>query len=112
MVNSNHRSLSKFENWVIQYEDFVDSLEEGYSMGIYEYTNDISCRNSIEEDKENEDIQLMWQRVEKADSKLKKLLIPINICIYGEYSEERFWLWGYPPNSPELLMDLKERFNI
>jgi hypothetical protein len=102
-----HRELSRYERWVSSYEGFVNSLAEGYDMCIYEYTNDLSCRQRLEDARSNPQVQQIWARVERADALLRDILKPTKECIHGSYPREYFWFWGYPPGSPELESDLK-----
>ena len=107
MTNFTHRELSKHERWVIAYEELVESLTDGFDMSIYEYTNDMSCRQRLEDERTEPGVQELWQRVELADTRLQEILRPTKCCIHGSYPPECFWYWGYPPNSPELESDLK-----
>jgi len=107
MINYTHREPSKYELWVIAYEEFVEELKEGYDMSIYEYTNDMSIRQFLEDNRKELKEQVFWQRIELADIRLKEILKPTKCCIHGIYPIEYFWYWGYPPNSPELESDLK-----
>jgi hypothetical protein len=108
MTDYSNQELSKYELLVSSYETFVGSLSDGYDMCIYEYTNDMSCRQILEEARLKPALVGLWSRVEVADSQLKNLLKPTKCCIHGTYPKESFWYWGYPPNSPELESDLRE----
>ena len=101
------RELTEFERLVSTYGVFVESVLDGYDMSIYEYTNDVSCRQRIEENKSDQEMRSMLTRVVAADEKLRNVLQPTSKCIHGEYSPQSFWYWGYPPNSPELEDDLR-----
>lgn len=101
MPGFSHRSLTESERWVSDYESFVAELIDGYSMGVYEYFNDLSCRDRLEEAKETPDVAAMWPRVEESDRALRKLLIPTKRCIYGDRPSSYFWHWGYPANCRE-----------
>jgi len=107
MSNFTFRELTRFEKWVVAYEGLVQQLGGGYSMCIYEYTNDLSCRQQLEDTRLESAVQELWQRVEVADSLLRQILRPTKRCIHGSYPRECFWYWGYPPNSPELESDLR-----
>ncbi len=76
-------------------------------MSIYEYVNDLACRQRIEDRKKEPATQALWPRIESADKGLQVILIPTKDCIHGSYPPSHFWYWGYPPNSPELEADLK-----
>jgi len=107
MSNFIFRELSRFEQWVAAYEGLVEQLGGGYSMSIYEYANDLSCRQQLEDARSEGAVQELWGRIEDADSRLRQILRPTKHCIHGSYPRECFWYWGYPPNSPELESDLK-----
>ena len=99
----------KPEDWITAYESLVADLENGYSMCIYEYTNDLACRNLLEEHREDPHVASLWTRVEATDAVLRQLLLPTMHCFHGDYPRSRFWYWGYPPCSPELEDDLRSR---
>ena len=107
MSNLSHRSPSQAEQWVAEYEALVASLPTGYDMSVYEYTNDISCRQTLEDERTGPGVQGLWQRVEIADSRLREILQPTQRCIHGSYPSSCFWYWGYPPDSPGLEDDLR-----
>ena len=107
MPDFNARDLSDVERWVSFYESFVDSVRDGYDMCIYEYTNDLSCRDQLERRRADTDVQAVWARVVAADTAFRKFLIPTKCAIYGDAPSDHFWFWGYPDGSAELEADLK-----
>lgn len=107
MNNFTFRELTRFEDSVVAYEGFVQQLGDGYAMCIYEYTNDLSCRQQLEDARLEAAVQELWSRVEAADSRLRQILRPTKRCIHGSHPQECFWYWGYPPDSPELETDLR-----
>jgi hypothetical protein len=107
MSEFTHRPLSETEQWASEYESLVAELPDGYSMSIYEYTNDFACRNRLEAAKDSPEVAAIWPRVESADATLKRLLLPTTRCIRGDHPRSSFWYWGYPPDSPSLEADLK-----
>jgi hypothetical protein len=107
MPNFIYRDLTNIERWVSDYESFVTEVADGYSMCIYEYTNDLGCRQLLEEHRSESEIQSIWRRVAAADTSLRAILRPTKKCIHGNYPDSWFWYWGCPPNSPELEGDLK-----
>ncbi|MGN6547517.1 MAG: hypothetical protein ACTHK7_20865 [Aureliella sp.] len=94
--------------WIASYEFLADTLGDGYEMCIYEYTNDMSCRELLHQYADHCIVRQYRDRIADADRKLKALLKPTNRCIHGDYPESHFWYWAYPPNSPELENDLRE----
>ncbi|MHC4458984.1 MAG: hypothetical protein ACYS0I_18235 [Planctomycetota bacterium] len=79
MTNFTSRELSKHERWVIAYEELVASLTDGFDMSIYEYTNDMSYRQRLEDERTEPGVQELWQRVELADSRLKRSCVQQNV---------------------------------
>ena len=94
--------------WVAQYESLASSLAGGYDMCIYEYTNDMSCRELLEQYADHPLVIRYRERIEVADETLKAILKPTKRCIHGDYPETHFWFWKYPPDSPGLEDDLRE----
>ena len=109
MPGFSQKPLTEPERWVSQYESFVAELRDGYSMSVYEYTNDLSCRDRLEAAKETPEVAAMWARVERSDDVLRGLLLPTKRGISGDRPRSQFWYWGYPPGSPELEADLRSR---
>lgn len=103
------RDATRHEQLVSAYEGLVASLDDGYDMSVYEYTNDLSCRDFLEEAREEPGVRELWSRVVAADERLRALLLPTLKCIHGRCPKEWFWYWGYPPNSPELENDLRSQ---
>ena len=100
----------KFEapRWIAAYESLADTLSDGFDKCIYEYTNDMTCRELLHQHFDHPIVREYKTRIVIADRKLRAILIPTNRCIHGDYPESHFWFWSYPPNSPELEKDLRE----
>jgi len=94
--------------WIAGYEFLADTLADGYDMCIYEYTNDMTCRELLHQYADHHVIREFEKRIAIADGRLKAILNPTKQCIHGDYPESHFWFWAYPPNSPELENDLRE----
>lgn len=107
MSDFTFRELTRFEECVVAYEGLVQELSGGYSLCVTEYTNDLACRQELEDARLESVVQGLWQRVEVADARLQQILLPTKRCLDGSYPRECFWYWGYPPNSPELESDLR-----
>lgn len=95
--------------WIAGYEFLADTLGDGYDMCIYEYTNDMSCRELLHRYADHPVIRQYELRIKVADDKLSAVLQRTKRCIHGDYPESHFWYWTYPPNSPELENDLRSR---
>jgi hypothetical protein len=92
---------------VLAYEAFVESLRSGYQGNLYEYSNDLGVRDLLENRRSERDVAVMWERVERGDETLRSTLRPTERPISGDPPASRFWWWGYPPESAELMEDLK-----
>lgn len=107
MIDFDYRDLANWERWGSDFEQFVAQISDGYSMSIYEYANDLGCRQLLEENRVKPEVQGVWNRVDKADDFLRPILIPTKRCFHGDNPRSWYWFWGYPPNSPELEDDLR-----
>jgi len=56
LIEFTHRTPNDAERLVSDYETFVIDLATGYGMSVYEYANDLFCRQSIEESKTSPEI--------------------------------------------------------
>ena len=108
MSMSNHNLEIEAPRWLAFWSDAPDALAEGYDMCIYEYTNDMSARELIEQHRDHPLIQMQSSEIERIDNRLISILRPTKKCIHGDYPKSHFWFWSYPPNSPELERDLQE----
>lgn len=95
------------ERWLSFYEWFVDSVRDGYDLCIHEYTNDLSSRERLEENRDTLEVKNVWSRVEAADAAFREILIPTKRPMSGGKPKTHFWFWGYPVGSPQLEFDLK-----
>ncbi len=95
--------------WISIYESLAETLANGYDMCIYEYTNDMSCRELLEKHRDHPAVRKYAPLIQLADDKLRATLKPTKRCIHGEFPRSHWWYWMYPPNSPELESDLLER---
>ena len=94
--------------WIATYEQLAETLNDGYDMCIYEYTNDMSSRELLDRYQSHPLIAEMTTRITTADNKIREILSPTKCCIHGDFPRSHFWYWMYPPNSPELERDLRE----
>lgn len=92
-----------------EYESLVNYIYEGYEEIIYEYTADLLCRLFIQRamEEKNKDILSMKERIDRADKKLKSVLLETKECIQGDYPKNYFWFWGVPGNSEELINEAR-----
>ena len=98
-----------FEQNLYRYEKLVEEIEGGYSMCIYEYTNDLYCRNIIQEMLDNgyAPKKEALARLAMFDTRLKELLLPTTVSIHGNYPSQYFWFYGVPRNAPEVQEDAR-----
>ena len=89
------------------YEWFVDHFRDGYKLCVHEYTNDLSCREQLERQRNTPEALDVWPRVAAADAKFRNILNPTKRSIHGDAPQSHFWFWGYPTGSPQLEADLK-----
>lgn len=71
---------SRRESLVAAWRSFVEQCERGYSMNIYEYENDLSCRARIQETMEDptlaasSDMKELVEEVAQVDDRFRRLL--------------------------------------
>jgi hypothetical protein len=104
------------ENW----EEVVRSIEEGYSLGLDDYLNDMDGRQLIEEALHiapARDKETVLKRLRQADAKMQWLVKPARRCLWGnETAQQKGWTakknWWYfsIPTHPgeELLGEIDE----
>jgi hypothetical protein len=82
---------------------FVEQVEQGYPLGLYDYRNDLDGRAILRrEGAETEEIRAL-------DERLKKMLTATDKRIWQSEVNDPFWDFGYPRNaSGELLEELRE----
>lgn len=103
------------------WEKTVESIEQGYDLGLDDYLNDLDGRQLIEEAlaiKGVKDSTKHVERVRRADERIKKQVTINSKCLWGdevasehEWSPERnWWYFSEPKNAGrELLEDLRRR---
>jgi hypothetical protein len=102
------------ENW----EKTVHQVEEGYSLTLDDYLNDLDGRQLIAEvlavagDQRRAAIEA---RLDRADEKMRSLTEPTAGCLWGEEvaeeegwtAQENWWYFARPINAdPELLAEI------
>lgn len=104
------------ENW----EQIVQSVEGGYSLGLDDYLNDMDVRQLIEESLSVATAtqrNAVADRIGRADEQMRSLVEPAENCLWGEaVAEEEGWTardnWWYftrPLNAdPELLAEIDD----
>lgn len=102
------------ENW----ESVVRSVEDGYSLGLDDYLNDLDARQLIEEAlivASTVQLNEFRARIEQTDKVFKSLTEPIEYSLWGnEVAEEEGWTpennWWYYARpidaDPELLNEI------
>jgi hypothetical protein len=114
VVNGGLRGLA--ENW----EEVVRSVEEGYSLGLDDYLNDMDGRQLIDEIlpiAPARERDIVMKRIRQADAKLQWLVRPAGRCLWGDeaagqngWTANKNWWYFSIPSHPgeELLRDIEE----
>jgi hypothetical protein len=103
--------LGLTENW----ENVVRSVEEGYSLGLDDYLNDMDGRQLIEESlpiAPAGDKEAVQKRLRQADAKLQWLVKPAGRCLWGDETAQRegwtanknWWYFSIPTRPGEDLL--------
>ena len=104
------------ESW----EEVVRSIEEGYSLGLDDYLNDLDGRQLLEEAlavAPAQEKKTALQRVRRADAKMQTLVRPSGRCLWGDETarqegwtaRKNWWYFSIPVNpGEELLNELGE----
>ena len=104
-----------------RWESAVDDVEETYPLGLDDYLDDMDVRELIEGAMAvapPETLRKAQRRLDKADARMKKLVVPAGRCLWGsDMAEEQDWTpqknWWYfmAPREPgpELKEDLEKR---
>ena len=104
------------ESW----EEVVRSVEEGYSLGLDDYLNDLDGRQLLDEAlavAAAQEKKTALQRVRRADAKMKTLVRPAGRCLWGDETarqegwtaKKNWWYFSMPIRpSEELLAEIDE----
>jgi hypothetical protein len=104
------------ESW----EEVVRSIEDGYSLGLDDYLNDLDGRQLLEEAlavAPAQEKKTALQRVRRADAKMQTLVRPSGRCLWGDETarqegwtaRKNWWYFSIPVNpGEELLNELGE----
>ena len=101
--------MTRANEMLSAWESLVGDMASGYTMSVYEYSNDLYCREYLEVNRYEESVAAIWSRVEKVDQIAQSFLLPTVGCFHGNHPRSWFWYWGVPGNSPELESDLRAR---
>lgn len=108
------------EGLVESWEKTVRQVEEGYSLTLDDYLNDLDARQLIAEaltvasDHQRAAINA---RLGRADEKMRSLTEPAKVCLWGEevaeeegwIAEENWWYFARPVKAAaELLLEIDE----
>ena len=100
------------ESW----EEVVRSIEEGYSLGLDDYLNDLDGRQLLEEAlavAPAQEKKTALQRVRRADAKMQTLVRPAGRCLWGDKTarqegwtaRKNWWYFSIPVNPGEELLN-------
>ena len=114
-----HVVTGGLEGLVKGWEDTVESIAQGYELGLEDYLNDLDGRQLISDvmaiDEAAQSARYR-ERVERADHRMKKAVRLTNVCLWGEaaaaehgWSAEKNWWYFSEPKAAgrELVEDLK-----
>ena len=92
-----------------RYSNLVKEIEDGYGMCLAEYTNDLYCRNVLQEKLDEGCIPdaASAERLNQLDERLRAVLIPTAGSIHGSYPPRYFWFFGVPRNAEEVIEDVR-----
>jgi hypothetical protein len=86
---------------VARWRIFVEEVEKGYPLGLYDYRNDLDLRSVLSEVGLDNDVKDL-------DERFQELLTARKKRVWESANSDAFWVFGYPKNaSGELLEDLK-----
>jgi len=115
-----HVVKAGLQGLTVNWEEVVRTVEEGYSLGLDDYLNDMDGRQLIEEvlplapagDKE-----AVLKRIRQADAKLQWFVKPAGRCLWGDetarqegWTAHKNWWYFSIPTRPgeELLKEIDE----
>ncbi len=104
------------ENW----EKTVREVEEGYSLTLDDYLNDLDVRQLITEAlvrARDDQRAAINDRLNEADKKMRSLTIPAEHCLWGDEiaqeegwtAEENWWYFARPIKADQELLDEIDR---
>lgn len=87
------------ESW----ENFVGTVEEGYTLGLDDYLNDLDARQLLADAlavAPSKESAAMAARLQRADEQMQALVQPTEVCLWGdEVAGEEGWTpknnWWY-----------------
>ncbi len=104
------------ESW----ERTVDSVDEGYTLGLDDYLNDLDARQLIEDVIDLvpvEERSSLTERVRFADERMKEIVELQEICLWSDVvaemegwnSSDNWWYYARPRNAdPQLLEEIDQ----
>ena len=110
-----HVITGGIEGLTEKWEEVVRSVEEGYSLGLDDYLNDMDGRQLIDESLRiapAEDKRAYLKRIRQADAKMQWLVKQAGKCLWGEETarregweaEKNWWYFSIPTHSGEALL--------
>jgi len=84
-----------------RWREFVDDVEQGYTLSFYDYCNELDVRTLIENCG-------MRDEVQPEDQRFAAMLTATNKRVWDSGLPNAFWDFGYPKNAEgDFLEDLK-----
>jgi len=118
--SSSHLIEGGLAGLVESWEAVVSAVEEGYTLGLDDYLNDLDVRQLLKEAlplTSETQRQAFTKRIQQADEQMKQLIAPVPSCLWGaEVAEEEGWTaqnnWWYfsrpLQGNTELLAEIAE----
>jgi hypothetical protein len=89
------------QNLILRWREFVQDVEQGYTLSFYDYCGELDIRAIIESCE-------MAHEVMAEDERLKAMLTSTKTRVWDSGVPNAFWDFGYPRNAEgDLLEDLK-----
>jgi hypothetical protein len=86
---------------IVRWREFVDDVEQGYTLSFYDYCNELDMRALIESCG-------LSEKVHGEDARFRALLTATDKRVWDSGVPNSFWDFGYPRNAEgDLLEDLK-----
>ena len=110
-----HVARGGLQGLVESWEEVVRSVEEGYSLGLDDYLNDMDVRQLLDETLAvvpAEVKKTCLKRIRQADAKMQTLVRPAGRCLWGDETarqegwtaKKNWWYFSLPVKAGEDLL--------
>jgi hypothetical protein len=87
-----------------RWREFVEQVEQGYSLGLEDYRNDLDVRAILRLARADDDSEVAAE-VAGLDKRLQSLLTGTGRRVWESAPGDPFWDFGYPRNAGQELME-------